>query len=135
MAMKTRAAKNYKVRATIVLAGLTFCVGANVQVGALELVNLPDPTRPPSIHTSALRRMSLDEPQKFAVTAIMISGESRRALVNGRLVWVGDRVGEARVVDIDGSAVTLEYLSEELRVPLLARQVRRIASEQTLKGQ
>jgi hypothetical protein len=90
----------------------------------LEPVRLPDPTRPPLLHQAAMRRLSDDKPQQFALTAIKISADQRIALVNGRLVRAGDRVGESVVVEIIHGAVVLDYLGEQKRLNLLPYDVR-----------
>jgi hypothetical protein len=96
-------------------------------VGARANEALPDPMRPPTTHADAVRRLSIEQPQQFAVRAIKIAAGQRKALVNERLVGVGDRIGEARVVEINPGVVVIDYLSQRLQVPLLAAPVRRVA--------
>ena len=90
-------------------------------------VDLPDPTEPPERYRTAVRRMEVTRRQEFAVSAIKISGEHRRAIVNDRLVAEGDAIGEARVVEILPTAVVVEYLAEHIRVALLPRKIRQQA--------
>ncbi len=92
---------------------------------AAETPELPDPTRPPTLHQSALRRLDRGSLQKFSVSAIKIGAERRWALINGRLVAEGERVGEALVIEIRPEAVVLDYLSERIRVALVPRAIRR----------
>jgi hypothetical protein len=68
-------------------------------------------TSPSSVSTS-----NPDLPQ---VTAILTSDERRIALVDGRIVRVGDTVGRWRVTAIDPRYVVfLDVSGAELRVPL-----------------
>lgn len=94
-------------------------------LAALERLSLPDPTRPPAAHRSAVIRATIEQPQEFVVTAIKITGDSRRALVNDRLVTLGDRIGEAEIVAIDAGVVVIDYLSQRLEVSLLPAGVRK----------
>ena len=61
-------------------------------------VGLSDPTRPADY--SAAVSVSQVKPKKrdeFSLNAIRISDEDRSAIVNGRLVRVGDDIGTAKV--------------------------------------
>ena len=95
--------------------------------GAWAADTLPDPTRPPAIHADAVRRLSIEQPQQFTVSAIKIAGAVRKAIVNNRLVGVGERIGDALIAEINPGSVVIEYLSQRLRVNLLTTQVRRVA--------
>jgi hypothetical protein len=55
------------------------------------------------------------------VATILYSPERRRAVVDGRIVGVGDKVGTATVVDIQPNAVVIES-AENGRVVLLLRR-------------
>ena len=88
-------------------------------------LDLRDPTQPPTVHQSAVRRLEIKQPTHYAVSVIKISGDERKALINGQFVSEGESIGEARVVSIAADAVVLEYLSEERRLSLLPQQVRR----------
>ena len=94
---------------------------------AMETERLPDPTRPPLLHQVAVRRLNEDRPQQYTVTAIKISGDSRKAIVNGELLNEGARIGEAVIVEINLGAVVIEYLSERRRYKLLPYTVRQTA--------
>jgi hypothetical protein len=88
---------------------------------------LLDPTQPPRTHTAAIARQTITEPQHFSVTAIRIAPGGRSAIVNDRLVRVGDRVGDAAVVEIKSGAVILDYLSEQVQIDLVSAAVARRA--------
>ncbi len=105
------------------LAGL-----ATPTLHALDQHTLVDPTQPPIVHQSAVRRLEIQQPQEYVLSAIKISGDARKALVNGKLVAEGELVGESRVVEIAADAVVMEYLSEQTRVALLPRKIRRPAT-------
>lgn len=113
-----------ELRPALLLALLAWMTASAAAMAASEL---PDPTRPPISHQAAVARLNLEHPQAFAVTAIKIAGMQRRAIVNERLVAVGDRVDDGLVVDIVPGAVVIEYLARRSRIGLLDGTVRRHA--------
>lgn len=54
--------------------------------------------------------------QEIVVSAIFVSGDRRRARVNGENVTVGDRIGPSAVVDIQPDAVIVESPATGRRV-------------------
>lgn len=72
---------------------------------------LRDPTRPPNF---AMPRAS-EEPLQadLVLQTVLVSPDRRNAVVNGRLVRVGDSVLGMRVVEIRESAVVLEGNGEQ----------------------
>ncbi|WP_297374525.1 hypothetical protein [Acidiferrobacter sp.] len=63
---------------------------------------LTDPTRPPWIDAAAAGATRAP-----GLQAIMLDGARRFALINGRLVTVGGRVGAARLIAIHHDSVVL----------------------------
>jgi len=61
--------------------------------------------RPPDVAQSQARRK---RPKLPLLTGVLIDGASRQAVLDGRVVAVGESVGEFRVVTIDPDAVTLD---------------------------
>lgn len=83
--------------------------------------NMSDPMRPP-MSGAAVERNS-GEP-RWQVTGILISTERRLAMINNRLIGVGESVDGARVrnilgnsveLDIDGRTVVLRPVTGSLR--------------------
>jgi MSHA biogenesis protein MshK len=66
---------------------------------------LSDPTQPPSF--SGLPAESPAAPGGPALQSILVGPGRRHAVIDGRQVKVGDRVGDARIVAIDFDAVRL----------------------------
>lgn len=82
---------------------------------------LPDPTRPADY--SEARAIVKSVPKKraeFSVNAIRISDSDRSAIVNGRLVRIGDEVGQAQVIEINAVNVVLNFERKLMTVPLYA---------------
>ncbi len=120
----------YKNRKALFAASLILAAGV---APAMEAEQLPDPTLPPLLHQVALRRLSDDKIQQYTVTAIKISGDSRKAIVNGELLNEGARIGEAIIVEINLDAVVIEYLSERRRYKLLPYTVRQAAKNRSVE--
>ena len=96
---------------------------------AMEVETLPDPTRPPAAHNSAVRKLNQDQPRQFLVSAIKITAARKTAIVNGRLVAEGDTLAGAEVVEIRPSSVIVEFLSERREISLLSWTVRQKSSQ------
>jgi MSHA biogenesis protein MshK len=70
--------------------------------------NLPDPTRPPAVLGQAGDGgASSSEAGRPVLQSVLISPGRTMAMISGRMVRVGDRVGEARVIKISETEVVL----------------------------
>lgn len=86
---------------------------------------LPDPTEPAD-WAAVPEPVALPEgSREWHVHAVRIGPDARRAIVNGRSVQEGERIGEARVVEIRASAVVIEQAGERIIVSLLPQAVKR----------
>lgn len=83
---------------------------------------LVDPTRPS--HVRGPTPSKTVRAPAWRVQSIIVSPTRRLALINGRLVGVGDRVNGAKVVEILPYEVQLEYHGETRRISLVATQVK-----------
>jgi MSHA biogenesis protein MshK len=86
-----------------------WAAGANAQ-------QLRDPTRPPSF--SAARPEAAEAASDLVLQTVLVSPERRNAIVNGRLVRVGDSVSGMRVIEIRESAVVLRGPGEQRTLSL-----------------
>ena len=80
---------------------------------AADLGDLPDPTRP---HGASAGNLA-----PSGVQSILISPQRKVAVVYGRTVTVGDRVGDAVVMDIRPYEVILNRGGRESRLRLVPR--------------
>jgi len=97
---------------------------ANLLLAPLQLVALEDPTRPPG--ASLLSAGTGIEAQKgWNLTSILVSEGRRLAIINGRTVRQGQKVGNARVVKIDRTGVTILHDGEQKRIALLPSAVKK----------
>lgn len=73
---------------------------------------LPDPMRPPSAQervTAAKSAASSAVPsRRWTLQGIVGGARTRLAIVNGRLVAAGERVGEARLIEIRADSIRLQ---------------------------
>ena len=84
-----------------------------------------DPMRPPG--KSALK-ISKQQTKNWKLTAILVSPERRMAVINNKLISVGEKVAGARVkvinsnsveLEVDGKRLTLRPVSTRVRKPRL----------------
>jgi MSHA biogenesis protein MshK len=104
--------KGMERRSSLGLAILAGLLGATVQ--AADMGDLPDPTRPQGAAAATGGAPS-------GVQSILISPQRRIAVVHGRTVTIGDRVGDAVVVDIRPYEVILKRAGRETSLRLVPR--------------
>lgn len=101
-------------------------LASTAQAAAAE--RLADPTRPAHAKASAPVRQT----SEMRLEAVMRAGDSRVAIVNGRIVRAGDRIGDAHIEEISSDALryTRGGRSQVLRLQGQALQVRRNVVEE-----
>jgi MSHA biogenesis protein MshK len=101
--------------------------GACVIVGVAAADPLFDPMRPANSVDASLAATAAGQ---IRVEAIVNDGERKIAIVNGRVVREGDRVGDATVESISAGAVRFNRggRSELISLPTSKLEVRRTAT-------
>lgn len=94
-------------------------------IGATDRVELGDPTRPALV--SAARRGGRSH-DPLRLQSLLLSRERRVAVIDGRSVEVGDRVGGARVLEIDLTGVRLGFQGRERLLTLTPGSVKKPAT-------
>ncbi len=85
---------------------------------------LPDPTRPADYSVTRVVQQELPRRKtEFSVSVIRISEIDRSAVVNGKMVRVGDDIGSAKIKEINAVEVVLDYERKLIVVPLFARGI------------
>ena len=89
---------------------------------------LPDPTRPAtyvevSTEPVFVEEIEVKEKMIWKLSAIRISSADRTAIVNGKLVRVGDDIGPAKIIEINPVSVILDHEDRKLIVRLFNNQV------------
>lgn len=94
---------------------------------ALVLANaeLPDPTRPATYVEANDEPVFVEvfnentkEQISWTLSAIRISDKDKTAIVNGKLVRVGDEINQAKVVEIQPQSVVIDHENKKLIVRL-----------------
>ena len=88
--------------------------------------SLPDPTRPANY--SDMPEVSTQLPKElinWKVRAIRSSETGRNAIVNGKLVKVGDEIDSATIVDITTNTVVLSHDSKRVVLKLIPAEIKK----------
>jgi hypothetical protein len=96
--------------------------------GGSEAQSIPDPTRPYGYGQAPVIVEEAELPKELAtwkLNGIRIAGEDRQAILNGKVVHVGDEVDRAKVLEINPGNVLLEYENKHIIVRLLDVEVKR----------
>ena len=85
---------------------------------------LPDPTRPADYSvTRTIKQITPKQRIEFSVNAIRISELDRSAIINGRLLRVGDEIGTAKIREIRATEVVLEHERKLIIIPLYSLSI------------
>lgn len=97
---------------------------------AMVLANteLPDPTRPATYLVEDLapvffEEIDVNEKVNWKLSAIRISDKDRTAILNGKLVRVGDDVGPAKVLEIKPLSIVINHEDRKQIVRLFNTKV------------
>lgn len=91
---------------------------------------LPDPTRPATFFVEEIEPVYFEETEvkeniNWKLSAVRISVEDRSAIINGKLVRVGDDVGPAKVIEINPLSVVINHEDKKLIVRLFKNTVKK----------
>jgi hypothetical protein len=95
---------------------LIVLAAASVFAGAALAQPLADPTRPPTESPAELRQSAVGSSR---LQSVLISSRRSVAVIDGRAVQLGERVGDATLVSIEPSEVTLQRGVARERLTLL----------------
>lgn len=96
-------------------------------VMTLQAETLQDPTRPADYTGASAVNTQVPNPpgsMEWKLSGIRISPDVRTAIINGRLVREGERIGEATVVEILSGSVILKYRGQKNQVNLVPQNVK-----------
>lgn len=89
------------------------------------LAALQDPTRPPTQAAASVSSPTTSSGPRWVLTSMLVSPERRTAVINDQVVGIGDRVGGARVMDIQADAVRLRAEGREVTLVMLKTNVKK----------
>jgi len=82
-------------------------------ISSVEAID--DPTRPPSFNVGPAKSAStVNKGPRWVLRSTLVSPERRTAVINNRVVSLGDRVRGATVVEINSSRVRLQSGGAEI---------------------
>jgi len=88
---------------------------------------LNDPTKPPTAHAKVYVSKKKDKRQRWVLSSTLVSAQRRTAVINDRVVAVGDHVNGARVVSIQPSAVRLRMGRREISLMMLKKKIKTLS--------
>ena len=103
-------------RARVALLG--FVLASSTLASAADL---RDPMRPPSAPTAAISRPS--GPSSLQLQAVVGTGQSRVAIVNGKVVHAGDKIDGAIIEEISATSVRYTRAGKQLVASLPATKL------------
>lgn len=83
-------------------------------------VSHPEVRRQFGVEETALPRTAQGMGPRFAMSGLVFSNETSYCLINGKVLKVGDAVGEARLVRITPDSAVLEYRGQQIVLPASA---------------
>jgi hypothetical protein len=107
------------------MTSMVLALSALIATPALQAETLPDPMRPPAAASSSAIHSSRKAIQYYHLSSILISPGHRAAIINGKHVSVGERVGRARVTEIQGNEVTLSIAGKIRKLTLIPLSIKK----------
>ena len=103
-----------------------------ILVGCLFVVmpvqaELVDPTRPPNMKSIAKGVAKKQNRPRWVLSSTLVSAGRRSAVINDKVVAVGDRVNSARVVSIQPSSVRLQVNGRDITLVMLKKDVKSVS--------
>lgn len=89
------------------------------------VAQLDDPMRPPGHRLSVPEQKKASVATRYSLSLVQISSLRRSAVVNDRLVEVGDKVSGAKIIAIYPSSVKLRKKDKVFTIKLLSRAVKK----------
>lgn len=86
---------------------------------------LKDPTRPPSHRYSGIEAPGTKAAPRWILSSTLIAPARRLATINGKTVGVGQKIGGARVLEINPSHVALRDGDKDIILELLPTDIKR----------
>ncbi|MEH6649059.1 MAG: hypothetical protein V7707_03425 [Motiliproteus sp.] len=84
----------------------------------LPLQAAVDPTRPSSATATVSGATTKNKKRSLRLQSIRVSDNSSRAVIDGKTVYLGSRIGGAKVISINLSSVVLQQGSERIQLGL-----------------
>lgn len=86
---------------------------------------ITDPMQPPNMRGSSIKNISQNKIAKWRLTSILIGQKRRHAMINGKILSIGEKVNGAKLIDIQPAVVTLNFKNKNIIIKLLPTIVKR----------
>jgi len=106
-------------------------IGLLMFVFVLSVQAMGDPTRPPGLNLVSARVATVKKGPRWVLTSTLVSTERRSAVINNRVVVLGDRVRGATVIEILPSRVRLRSGSSDVTLVMLKKNVKTLSRQKT----
>lgn len=87
-------------------------------------IELSDPTRPVEFEEPQTNVHGSETGTHYVLTAVLISGNSKLAIINNKIVKVGDSLGQGKVKSIESNRVVLEESNRKLVLHLFGGAIK-----------
>jgi len=104
-------------------------IGLFMFVFVLSVQAASDPTRPPGLNSAPARVTTVKKGPRWVLTSTLVSPVRRSAVINNRVVVLGDRVRGATVVEISPSRVRLRSGSSDVTLVMLKKNVKMLSRQ------
>ena len=84
---------------------------------------LQDPTRPPNA-VSAYMKPATKPVSQWNLSSTLISNGRRNAIINGKLVSVGQTIKKAKIIAIRPNEVWLLHKKKKIRIKMLPQEIK-----------
>lgn len=96
---------------------------ASFIIGTVFANDLKDPTRPPSAKAYSPSSQA-NRVKSWFLSSTLIANGRRNAIINGRLVTIGQFINHAKVISIQPNEVWLQHKQKRFSIKLLARDIK-----------
>ncbi len=103
---------------------MTLALASLLISGVVPAAPLDDPTRPPVAQQPNKAHKAVHKPIRWTLNSTLVSVQRRAAVINDRVVGVGEKINGARVVEILPMAVRLRYNGRDITLVLLKKNIK-----------
>jgi len=106
-------------------------IGFSITVLMFPVQAANDPTRPPGLNLVPIKTGTVRKGPRWVLTSTLVSSERKSAVINNRVVGLGDRVKGATVVAITPSRVRLRSGGVDVTLVMLKKNIKTLSKKQT----
>lgn len=109
-------------------------IGFLMLVWVLPVQAIFDPTRPPGLSSvPATAARAVEKGPRWVLKSTLVSPQRRTAVINDRVVGLGDRVRGATVIEISPSRVRLRSRGADITLVMLKKNIKTLSRQATTR--